>query len=414
MCTPTQTPAKPNRANPTEHDMPPLHHLKEEDLKNSSMVKHFDKNSYRKYMEYVNPHDKYEEVSKKKGGKCFLVDKQTRRLALISKGACLVDYHEVNAVSKYDIHHQMFITPLLYGDQRHLNASLLTLNPDGKPDGTQKVWVSLQWRKNEDPNHPGKWDGDQNKCDRYVLGEFVVVEKVKKDKFDCILLLPANHSRMDTFDLLEKYATKVVQSDDYIKKHGMQMTAMTKSRDFNRERAHSLQSERDALQGELDETKDKLDETKRELGALQTERDAQIAKIAENNRDILRLQNDHDAILSQHNALKGELDETKRELDETKDKLENMKKKITRLRSYNKKHQGELEETKGKIALKETELQKEKDHHKATEYFMDRLNCQIKHNLDHLPTPQEYERLMNPPKRVGGPSSSGKAKCSKR
>lgn len=251
MCTPHVNPSRQTRpSNRTPCDMPTLDRLDEEDLKKAhklkssiSMVKHFDNNSYGEYARYVKL-DKYEPVCGANGGKCFLVDKQTHRLTLISKGACLVDYHEENAVTKYDFNHQMFITPLFYGEDQHLNASLV---PDG-PNGTQKVWVSLQWRNHEDPNHPGKWDGDERKCDRYVLGEFVIVQKVKRDKFECIILFPANYSLINNLEMLERYANKIEQEAD---KHKLQMTAMTKSRDFNRERAQKLLQDKEKMHEHL-------------------------------------------------------------------------------------------------------------------------------------------------------------------
>ena len=387
--------------------MPTLDRLNEEELKEGAksrrkMVKHFDNNNYCQYAKYVQINN-YKPACDGDGGKCFLVDKQTHRLALISKGACLVDYHEKNAASKYDLHQQMFITPLLYGRDQHLNASLV---PDN-PDGTQKVWISLQWRNHEDPTHPGKWDGDERKCDRYVLGEFVVVQKVKKDKFECILLLPANHSYMDTFDLLEKYATRVVQSDTYIKNFGLQMNAMKKSRDFNRERAQRL----------LQAKEEEHNEAEKNMKMLQAEIEKKASLIKKKEVLVKKRSDEKGQDSSEIEGLMQEINDLSNELNILKAKFNTSNDNENRL-------MGEIDGLRKELNQEKAAHANTTAHHEATTDRMNRLDCQVKYNLPAIPTSQEYYRLTNPssgkapmvPVKRGGPSSgkAPSAKCSRR
>ena len=267
--------------------MPTLDKLNEAQLQElvrdeQSMVEH-----YKNYGEYARrvKLDNYKPACNGNGGKSFLINKLTHRLALISKGAGLVDYHEESAFTRYDVCNQAFITPLLYGQDQHLNSSLV---PD-EPDGTQKVWVSLQWRKNEDPDRPGKWDGDERKCDRYVLGQFVIVEKIKKDKFECILLLPEKKSLINTYEVLDNHSTKIMQLEKDAHTHKLQITAMTKSRNFNREHAHKLQ----AKEMEYDIEKESMDKLQAEIKT----KEASIKKMQEDLQGLKKKQHELNAEL---------------------------------------------------------------------------------------------------------------------
>lgn len=298
--------------------------------------------------------------------------------------------------------------------------------PNGD-DQNHKIRVVIQF-----------WVSDDRKeCVRFDLGWFRPVRKWNQGGFWKALLVRTGSELIENINSMIQTSQKEIT--ELKKKHDKVVADKDEKIKELTEQVASLSTQNKKLQDELDETKRKLDETKRKLDALQSEhnalkseRDALQGELNEKQGELGALQSEHDAL---HSEMQSKLqveeddedDEDDRPLsvilaEKKKDKeLCSLRAKITRL-------EGELEETKGKLARKETELQKEKGHHEATKYHMDRLNCQIMHKLHDLPTPQEYERLMNPPKRgggpysgkapavkrVGGPSSSGKAKCSKR
>jgi len=210
--------------------MPRFDEVTEKDLKRAvqlGLFEHF--RSYGKYKSHVN-HNSYRQACAGEGGKCFLVDKHTGLLGLISKGVGLVDYHEDGAASKCDFHQEMVMTPLLYGSDKYLNASLV---PDDLV-GKLEVWLALQARYHEDPDKPGKWDGKWKKCDRYVQ-KYVIVAKVTTP-FDCVLLRRVNHSHLNTFEKLQEYEQKLKKyfENKYAKeveKYKRKNTALTQSRE---------------------------------------------------------------------------------------------------------------------------------------------------------------------------------------
>jgi hypothetical protein len=310
--------------------------------------------------------------------------------------------------------------------------------PNGD-DQNHKIRVSIQF-----------WvSRNEQECVRFDLGFFRPVRKWNQGRFWKVLLVKHGSELIDNINSMiqttvqtsQKEITKlkknhdkdIADKDEKIKELTDQVASLTTQNKKLKAELDEKKGELDETRGELDETRRELDETKRELGALQSERDAHMTRIEENDRVILRLQSEHDAILSQYNALKGDQDQEDVPLyvKKMEKKMEKMKEKITRLRSNNKQLGGELEETKGKIALKETELQTEKGSHQATRNELQteksshqatkgelnlkwREEVQDKFNLPYKPSLPECERLMNSAKRGCGPSSGKWGKCARR
>jgi len=256
--------------------MPSLDQVTKKDLQeaaNQGKLKYFDCRSFGKYTRHVNINN-YKPVCGGEGGKCFLVDKHTGLLGLISKGVGLVKYHEENAATKCNFNQQMIMTPLLYGPDRHLNASLVPANCVG----TQEVWWSLQARYHEDPNRPGEWDRDEHKCDRYVQ-KYVIVAKVKRDKFDCVLLRRANHSHFNTFETLQKYEQELQKYAQEAETHKRLMAAKTQS----------VECVRKLLQDKTaksEKHKDLIDTKTAEIEELQNEKSQNSSKIEKLRQDL--------------------------------------------------------------------------------------------------------------------------------
>jgi len=184
------------------------------------------------------PADKYEDYASKygigkkygkydpafKGGSKYLVDVETRRLAVLSvvtgQGCkCFED----NAKTQLGMEpYPYFITPLPYGDEQHIASDLVPAV------GTQEVLVTLQWRP------PGC---SVRECDRIVLGTFIIKEIIKRGKFDCVVLLLRGFNIADVFQYHEVEAAKSKRK----------LQSITMSRDFIREQATQFREEITAI-----------------------------------------------------------------------------------------------------------------------------------------------------------------------
>lgn len=180
------------------------------------------------------PADKYEDYASKygigkkygkydpafKGGNKYLVDVETRKLAVISVVTGPGNkYFEEGAKTQLGFKPcPYFITPLPYGNKQHIASDLVPAI------GTQEILVSLQWRS------PGC---SVRECDRFVLGTFIIKEIIKRGKFDHVVLLLRGFSVADILQYCEEQADKT----------NILVKSMRMSRDFNREQATRLRTE---------------------------------------------------------------------------------------------------------------------------------------------------------------------------
>ena len=201
-------------------------------------VEHYPAEEYRNFQDIYKigeKYGKYEPAFNGRGGAKYIVDAKSRDLKHISMAAGCVQYPDENAKTLMGNYHCPFvITTLPYGDNKHIASDLV---PDS-PDGTQKVLLSLQWRSSE---------CSIKQCDRYVLGTFIIKEKFKRGKFDCILLLRHVITLADSLNYTTVLMADAVKNKREIVQLENKLKAITKSRDYNREKVSKLQTEFSAV-----------------------------------------------------------------------------------------------------------------------------------------------------------------------
>ena len=186
---------------------------------------------------------------------------------------------------------------------------------------------------------------------------------------------------MDTFDLLEKYATKVMQSDAYIKKieqevakQNLQMTAMTKSRDFNRERAQKL----------LQDKEKEYSKAEKNMKMLQAEVEKKASLIKKKEALLKKLRDEKGQDSSEIEGLMHEMNGMSNEMGSLRAKLHTACEEQMRL-------DGQVLDLRNELNQEKANHKKEKANHKKT-----------KDDLDLSKREHDFEVFSNSRKNVFG------------
>lgn len=224
------------------------------------------------------------------GGAKYLVNVRTRRLAIISVGAGSVNYREDDAKSRLCLYpYPYFITPLPYGDKKQIGSDLV---PDA-PNGTQEVLLSLQWRS------PGC---SIKQCDRFVLGTFVIKERIKSGNFDCIMLIRKGVTITNCLQQLQTYVTMLKNETN------KKMTAITMSRDFNRKQVYQKETELKEKKEKLEKMENEQEKLNENMQSIMAEIETKEVLMKNMKETINKLCDEKDHNLSQIHAMSTEID----------------------------------------------------------------------------------------------------------